>query len=177
MGVTGQQKEGITLEDLIARAKAGDGEAFAELMEGQKQTLYKVARSYLHSDADAADAIGDTVLACWEKLPTLRQPRYFRTWLVRILIRKCQDILRQRQRLVPLEGAPEPAAAEPGHQRAEFLALLDSLDEKYRTVLLLYYGEGFTTPEIARILNVNEETVKTRLKRARASFRLAYEAE
>ena len=72
MGVTGQQKEGITLEDLIARAKAGDGEAFAELMEGQKQTLYKVARSYLHSDADAADAIGDTVLACWEKLPTLR---------------------------------------------------------------------------------------------------------
>ena len=176
MGVTGQQKEGITLEDLIARAKAGDGEAFAELMEGQKQTLYKVARSYLHSDADAADAIGDTVLACWEKLPTLRQPRYFRTWLVRILIRKCQDILRQRQRLVP-EGAPEPAAAEPGHQRAEFLALLDSLDEKYRTVLLLYYGEGFTTPEIARILNLNEETVKTRLKRARASFRLAYEAE
>ena len=177
MGVTGQQKEGITLEDLLARAMAGDGGAFAELMEGQKQTLYKVARSCLHSDADAADAIGETVLACWEKLPTLRQPRYFRTWLVRILVRKCQDILRQRRRFVPLEDAPEPAAAEPGHQRAEFLALLDSLDEKYRTVLLLYYGEGFTTPEIARILNLNEETVKTRLKRARASFRLAYEAE
>ena len=57
------------------------------------------------------------------------------------------------------------------------LTLLDSLDEKYRTVLLLYYGEGFTTPEIARILHLNQETVKTRLKRARASFRLAYEAE
>ena len=44
-------------------------------------------------------------------------------------------------------------------------------------MLLLYYGEGFSTPEIARMLQLNEETVKTRLKRARASFRLAYEAE
>ena len=96
----------MTLEELICRARAGDGEAFTALMEGQKQTLYKVARSYLRSDADAADAIGDTVLSCWEKLSTLRQPEYFRTWLVRILIRKCQDILRQRRRVIPLEEAP-----------------------------------------------------------------------
>lgn len=167
----------MTLEELIYRARTGDGEAFAALMEGQKQTLYKVARSYLHSDADAADAIGDTVLSCWEKLDTLRRPEYFRTWMVRILIRKCQDILRQRRRVISLEEAPEPAGEEPGHARAEFLALLDSLDEKYRTVLLLYYGEGFSVREIAHILNLNQETVKTRLKRARAGFKLAYGTE
>ena len=46
------------MEELICRARAGDGEAFTVLMESQKQTLYKVARSYLRSDADAADAIG-----------------------------------------------------------------------------------------------------------------------
>lgn len=101
------------MEELINRALAGDGEAFTQLMEGQKQILYKVARSYLHSDADAADAIGDTVLACWEKLPALRQPAYFRTWLTRILIRKCQDILRQRRRVVPLEAAPAGPAHRP----------------------------------------------------------------
>ena len=171
------QKEGICLDELIQRARAGDGAAFTTLIEGQKQTLYKVARSYLHSDADAADAIGETVLACFEKLDTLRQPQYFRTWLTRILIRKCQDILRQRGRCVPLETAAEPVYMEPGQARAEFLALLDSLDEKYRTVLLLYYGEGFSTREIAQILELKEETTKTRLKRARASFKLAYEAE
>ena len=66
---------------------------------------------------------------------------------------------------------------EPGQARAEFLTLLDSLDEKYRTVLLLYYGEGFRTAEIASILNLKEETVKTRLKRARAGFKQVYEAE
>lgn len=157
------QKEGIPLQELIRRARQGDGAAFAELLEGQKQTLYKAARSYLHSDADVADAIGEMVLACWEKLDTLRQPEYFCTWMVRILIRKCQDILRQRGSCVPLEAASEPAYTEPGHARAEFLALLDSLDEKYRTVLLRYYGEGFRVAEIARILDLREETVKTRL--------------
>ena len=165
------------MEELIQRARAGDGEAFAALMEGQKQTLYKVARSYLRSDADAADAIGETVLTCFEKLDTLREPQYFRTWLTRILIRKCQDLLRERSRFVPLEGVAEPAYDEPGRVRTEFLALLDSLDEKYRTVLLLYYGEGFQVREIAQILELKEETVKTRLKRARARFKLAYEAE
>ena len=165
------------MEDVVQRAKAGDGEAFVQLIEGQKQLLYKVARSYLHSDADAADAIGETVLACYEKLDTLREPKYFRTWLTRILIRKCQDILRRSVRCVSLETAAELSCDEPGQARAEFLSLLDSLDEKYRTVLLLYYGEGFQVREIARILGLKEETVKTRLKRARAGFKLAYEAE
>ena len=165
------------MEELIRRARAGDGGAFVALMEGQKSTLYKVARSCLHNDADAADAISETVLACFEKLDTLRQPRYFRTWLVRICIRKCQDILRQRRRSVPLEEIAQVGGDEPGHARVEFLALLDSLDEKYRTVLLLYYGEGFTVGEIAQAMDLKVETVKTRLKRARAGFKQAYEAE
>lgn len=165
------------MEELIRRARAGDGAAFVELMEGQKSTMYKVARSYLHNDADAADAISETVLACFEKLDTLRQPQYFRTWMVRVLIRKCQDLLRERKRSVPLDEIAQVGREEPGHARAEFLALLGSLDEKYRTVLLLYYGEGFSVKEIARAMGLKEETVKTRLKRARAGFKLAYEAE
>ena len=165
------------MEELIRRARAGDGAAFVELVESQKGTLYKVARSCLHNDADAADAISETVLACFEKLDTLRQPQYFRTWLVRILIRKCQDMLRERRRSVPLEEAPPMAYTEPGQAKVEFLSLLDSLDEKYRTVLLLYYGEGFTVKEIAQAMDWKVETAKTRLKRARAGFKLAWEAE
>ena len=118
------------MEELVRRAKGGDGGAFVELMEGQKSTLYKVARSYLHNDADAADAVSETVLACFEKLDTLRQPRYFRTWLVRICIRKCQDLLRERKRSVPLDELTEVGRDEPGHARVEFLALLDSREEK-----------------------------------------------
>ena len=165
------------MEDLIERARAGDSAAFVELMEGQKGVMYKVARSYLHNDADAADAMSETVLACFEKLNTLRQPQYFRTWLIRILIRKCQDLLRQRRRSVPLDELTQVGREEPGHARVEFLDLLDSLDEKYRTVLLLYYGEGFTVGEIAQAMGLKADTVKTRLKRARAGFKMIYEAE
>lgn len=165
------------MEDLIERARAGDSAAFVELMEGQKSVMYKVARSYLRNDADAADAMSETVLACFEKLGSLRQPQYFRTWLVRILIRKCQDILRDRRRSVPLDEIAQVGRDDPGHARVEFLDLLDSLDEKYRTVLLLYYGEGFTVGEIAQAMDLKVETVKTRLKRARAGFKLAYEAQ
>lgn len=165
------------MEELIQRARDGDGTAFGELIEGQKQLLYKVALRYLRNDADVADAIGETVLTCFEKLGTLRQPQYFRTWLVRVLIRKCQDILRRRSRDVPLDEAAELGRDEPGHARAEFLALLDSLDEKYRTVLLLYYGEGFTVSDIARATGLPPETVKTRLRRARAKLKLVYEVE
>lgn len=165
------------MKDLIERARAGDSAAFVELMEGQKSVMYKVARSYLRNDADAADAMSETVLACFEKLGTLRQPQYFRTWLVRILIRKCQDILRDRRRSVPLDEIAQVGRDDPGHARVEFLDLLDSLDEKYRTVLLLYYGGGFTVGEIAQAMDLKVETVKTRLKRARAGFKLAYEAQ
>lgn len=165
------------MEKLIRQAQDGNNVAFVELIERQKGTMYKVARSYLHNDADAADAISETVLTCFEKLSSLRQPQYFRTWIVRILIRKCQDILRERKRSVPLEEVAQVGYNDPGHARVEFLSLLDSLDEKYRTVLLLYYGEGFTVREIAQAMDVKEDTVKTRLKRARAGFKLAYKAE
>ena len=71
------------------------------------QNMYKVARSILLRDEDVADAISDTILVCWEKIDTLKKNRFFRTWMTRILINKCNDILRDCQRTVftdePLE--------------------------------------------------------------------------
>ena len=92
---------------LVKRAKRKDADAFTELMESQMQNMYKVARSILSRDEDVADAISDTILVCWEKIDTLKKNRFFRTWMTRILINKCNDILRAGQRTVfkdePLE--------------------------------------------------------------------------
>ena len=79
---------------LIKKARQGDTDAFVELMERQKQSMYKVARSYLHREEDIADAMQETVLDCYEKLGQLKSDRYFSTWLIRILINNCNDILR-----------------------------------------------------------------------------------
>ena len=165
------------MTELVQRARQGDTEAFVALMEARKQSFYKVARGILGRDEDVADAVQETVLLCFEKLGQLRQPAHFRTWSTRILINVCRDMLRDRGRVTPVETVPERAEQDPGQANAEFLALLDSIDEKYRTVLLLYYGEGFSVREISALLSLKEETVKTRLKRGRGAVRLAYEAE
>ena len=88
---------------LIKKARQGDTDAFVELMERQKQSMYKVARSYLHREEDIADAMQETVLDCYEKLGQLKSDRYFSTWLIRILINNCNDILRAGKKETPVE--------------------------------------------------------------------------
>ena len=74
------------MTDLVKRAKKGDKEAFILLMDHHRQMLYNTALLVLHREDDALDAIQDTILACWENLPSLQKDRYFKTWLVRILL-------------------------------------------------------------------------------------------
>ena len=69
----------MDMEELVERAQSGDTDAFVELMESQMTNLYKAARAMLSSEDDAADAISDTILTCWEKLGQLREKRFFRT--------------------------------------------------------------------------------------------------
>lgn len=162
---------------LIKRAKKHDKDAFVELMEQQKLTMYKVARSYLESNEDIADAIQETILSCYEKLDSLKEERYFKTWLIRILINKCRDILRTGSREYLTEQIPEQGEKCMALENYEFQELLRSLDEKYRTILVLYYAEGFKIREIAQILELEENTVKTRLSRARKILEKEYRME
>lgn len=162
---------------LVKKAKKKDKQAFVELMELHKQSMYKVAWSYLRNDEDAADAMQETILNCYEKIDRLKNEAYFSTWLIRILINNCKDILQKRKQEVPEEMLPEQGEICRELQNYEFEELLKSMDEKYRLILMLYYGEGFKIREIAQILEMDENTVKTRLARGRRQFERLYEAE
>lgn len=72
------------MSQLVRKAQRGDKNAFITLMEEQKQTMYKVAVGILRNDTDAADAMQDTVLSCYENLQNLREPKYFQTWMFSI---------------------------------------------------------------------------------------------
>lgn len=87
-------------ERLLRKAKHGDSDAFCRLMDQHMNGMYKIVRSYLHNNEDAADAIQDTILSCFKNLQSLQQNRYFKTWLTRILINKCKDILKKNSRLL-----------------------------------------------------------------------------
>lgn len=162
-------------EHLIRRAKKGDPDAFCRLMDMQTQSMYKVARSYLGNDEDAADAIQETILSCYENLQSLRQDKYFKTWMTRILINKCKDILNQRKLVNFSDHLPETPFYEEDYAAAEWNQVLAPLDEKYRTILFLYYLEGFTAKDIAEILDMKESTVKSRLQRGRQKIAQAYQ--
>ena len=97
-------------DDLVKRAKRHESEAFTELMQLYMADMYKVAYAILMNDEDAADAIGDTILICWEKMNQLVKIRYFKTWMTRILINKCYDIRKKNQNLICLDEYEEPAA-------------------------------------------------------------------
>lgn len=159
---------------LVKRAVQGDADAFLTLMEEHSLSMYKVARSILKNDDDVADAIQDTILNCFEKIHTLKRPEYFKTWLIRILINECDQILRHYRKVSPQEELPEEPRQDRSLAEFEFKEMLEQVDEKYRVILVLYYEQGFKISEIAELLELNENTVKTRLARAREQIRSAY---
>lgn len=165
------------MKHLAVKAQNGDQEAFITLMEQYKLDMYKVAKAYLYHEEDIADAMQETVLKCYEKLGTLKEPGYFKTWMIRILINNCNDLLRQGKNECLMDEFPEIADQALEQSNVEFTELLNSMSEKYRIVLVLYYVEGFNTREIANLLEVNEHTVKTRLIRARQRFALDYQED
>lgn len=162
------------MQELVEKAVEGDADAFLELMEMNTLSMYKTARGILKNDNDVADAVQDTILTSFEKIHTLRKPQYFKTWLIRILINECNQILRHYKKVNPIEEVPETPRKDKSLAEFEFKEMLEQVDEKYRVILVLYYEQGFKITEIAELLELNENTVKTRLARARAQIRSAY---
>lgn len=152
---------------LVRKAIRGDTEAFLALMEENKRMLYKIAKTYLKNEEDVADALQDTMLAAYQSIGSLKKPAYFRTWLVRILINRCLDLLREAEHWAA-EETPEQIYGNRELEQLEFQQLLELLPRESRAIFSLYYGEDFGIREIAEILSLNENTVKTRLRRGRS---------
>lgn len=154
------------LEILVKKAMKGDDEAFTELMRKNMQSMYKTAWVYLKNDQDIADAVQETILTCYEKVDTLRNAKYFKTWMIRILINKCNDILRKRPLYESIEQC-EAGTLDSGIESCEWKELLSCLDDTSRKIVMLFYYEELSIKEIAGTLNMNQNTVTTRLRRAR----------
>ena len=152
-----------------------DKDEFSRRARDATQSLYRVACAYLASPPDRDDAVQEALLRAWEKRNTLREERYFRTWLTRILINSCKETLRRQKRETPAADFPE-AAAPQGADPALWESLR-ALDEKYRIIVVLHYRDGYSVREIAFILHVPESTVKTRLFRARQQLKSLLERE
>ncbi len=147
-----------------------DKEEFTRRLVQSEQTLYRVARTLLSSDADCADAVQEAVANAWQHRESLREEAYFQTWLTRILINACRTQQRRARRLVPMEHLPEryeTPPPDPGVREALF-----ALPPALRLPTVLHYVEGFSLEEIARATHTPVGTVKYRLYQARKRLRL-----
>ncbi len=163
-------------ERLIQKSKNKDPEAFTRLIDMHMQGMYKTARAILQDDEDAADAIQDTILACWEKLAGLKEDRFFKTWLTKILINNCYAITEKKKAFKLVEELPE-SAEETKEYDIEWKEALDTLSGEYRLIVVLFYSQGFRTKEIAKILGITDAAVRTRLTRAREQLKKYYREE
>lgn len=162
-----------SVEELVQLAINYDEDAFVELMERHKGSMYKVAKSYLRSEDDVADAMSETVLDCFEHLGSLKEAKYFSTWLIRILINNCKDILKKNKGIDSLEEEMIPELIR-NEDDQDFLDYLDPLPKDTRLIMILYYMWGFRTREIAELIHKKESTVKPKLLRGRDKIRQVF---
>ena len=109
---------------LVKRSISGDANAFLELMEKNSLAMYKVATGILDNDEDAADAMQDTILTCFEKIHTLKNPEYSKTWMIRILINECNKIHRHYKNFSRAEELPEVPGQDMSIEEFEFKEML-----------------------------------------------------
>lgn len=143
---------------------------FADLVIQNKIPMYRLAMGILKNNADAEDAVSETILIAYEHLYSLKDKTKFKSWMMTMLVNESKRVLKRRKKAVLSDNADlfTGVAKESNH---EILDLVMSLKEEFSQVVILYYYEGFTTKEIAKILRISEGTVKSRLSRARTKLK------
>jgi RNA polymerase sigma-70 factor (ECF subfamily) len=171
--------------ELVRRAQAEDKEAFEELVRRHQHRVFAVAGGILRRREDAEDIAQQVFVKAYFSLKRFDQRAAFSTWLYKITVNECWDLLRKKK-VRPLvyesdlseeqarqfgareeRGATEPDISEKLAARQRVERLLEGLDARDRMMLILKEVEGFSVEEIAQILDLNANTVKVRLFRAR----------
>lgn len=183
--------DALSEEALLGLLRQRDSRAFRQLMMRNNQRLFRTARAFMKSDADAEDVVQEAYVCAFERLDSFRGDAALSTWLVRIVVNEARQRLRNEKPRVAadtLDHLPHASTvlAFPGTEdpsmtaaRTELRHLLedaiDALAPDFRAVFMLREIEGCSIEETAVALGIRPETVKTRLHRARRFIRALLE--
>jgi RNA polymerase sigma-70 factor (ECF subfamily) len=177
--------DALTDHQLVRRVLAGETALFEFLVHRHSQRVYRAARAVLRYDDEAADVVQETYLKAFRNLKQFAGQAKFSTWLIKIAIHEA----RARQRKSKTRGALRPIASarlgreeptsEPDPEKLALVrevrtileAAIDTLPDLYRAVFVMRGVEELSTADTAACLNLSEDVVKTRLRRARALMR------
>lgn len=155
---------------LVGAAKRGDTEAFATLYGEIYENMYRFALYTLRNTADAEDMVSEAVTEAFASICTLRREEAFKSWCFKILANKCRDKLREKYRVVPKEDG-ELADTLPGRRRGDLeeavivRGLFFELPAEERLIIGMHLFCGYKSREIAEILHMNENTVRSKESR------------
>lgn len=140
-------------------------ETYISFITENKEMLYRVAYGYLHDETKSIDAVDEAVYQGYAHRHDLREPKYLKTWVIRILINECLKIIRSNKREINIDVFPENSQSF--EEDSIYLRLsIDNLPEDLKKVITLRYFGGFTISETAEILGIPEGTVSTRSRKA-----------
>lgn len=162
-------------EQLVAKAKSGETKAFTELLHCIENDLYRIAKTRLSSDDDISDAIQETMIIAYKKLKKLKDNSKFKSWIIQILINECNLMYRkknQQQNIVDKIENSRLINVQDNtiyniNSKLDFELLISKLDYDERLIITLFYNSRYSCSEISEILNMNINTVKSKLNRAK----------
>ena len=160
---------GLNKEDLVYKAKRGNGKAFTKLMDENLKSMYRVGKGILTREDDIEDAIQNTILKAYLNIKTLKNDELFKTWLIKILINECNKIYNFNKKCISLDKVVEEQHKDK-YEDFDLKSAVDSLPEELRLVITLFYFEDLKISEISEVLRIPEGTVKSRLSRAKSKI-------
>ena len=172
------------MEELIAKAQKGDKEAFTKIVLSIRNDLYKIAKMRITNEEDIQDIIQETIIETYKSIKKLKDITKFKYWVIKILINNSNKLYRKRKKEnelcenYELEFYKEELKNDKNIKLVEdtlnFYEMIKILKYEERMIVVLYYNENYTTKEIGNLLKLNENTVKTKLFRAKEKIKNTY---
>ena len=162
---------------LVKKAIKGNEEAFLDLMHVHQEALYRTAISFLKNEEDALEAVQEVTYRAFKHIRKLKEPAYFKTWIIRIMMNYCQDEIRKSKRELVEDDLLHLIGVEENFTFLEIEEALKHLTDYERELLHLKYFEDIKIKDIAIMWKTPEGTIKTRLHKALRSLRHHFEGK
>lgn len=169
-------------ENWIKDVKKKDELAFNSLVERHKRGLYLIAKARLDVEADIEDAIQETLFDVYREIWHLKDEKNFKTWVTRILINNCNDIIRDNKNTILYFNDEIINKVEDEHNEylelesnQNFFELIDFLTEEEKNIIIMRYSQDFNISEMSEILNIREGTLRMKIFRIKEKIREKYE--
>ncbi len=157
--------------DLSKLTKNEKEALFNDLVIPLKNKLYKTGMAILKNDDDVCDAVQNALFSAYRNLDKLENKEYFATWMTRIVINECYDLIRKNKKVTYLNDKLEVNESDFYYDtykaESQVEKVLDSIDQESKMIVVLFYYDGFSIKEISQMYNLPEGTIKSRLARSR----------